>query len=138
MRIEGLSTILLRGAFAALPKVVPSFPMNEDGPRAMPQPPVSGPGAPPMPSVQMLVALAAGDPGIERRRKQAVDAERGLDALDRLHREVLAGTPSVARLQEIAEWSHGFTNPDDPVLKDILSEIDLRVRVELAKFDVEA
>lgn len=138
MRIEGLSTILIRGAFAALPKVVPGFSIVEDGTRGVPQPAVPAPGAQPMPSVQMLVALAAGDPGVERRRKQAVDAERGVDALDRLHREVLAGTPSVERLQEIAEWSQSFATPDDPVLKGIMSEIDLRVRVELAKFDVQA
>lgn len=130
--------ILGRSAFAALPKVVERFPIAEDGPRPAAQPAVSGTAAPPMPSVQMLVALAAGDPGVERRRRQAADAERGLNALDRLHTELLSGTPSVARLREIAEWSQSFAMPDDAVLRGILSEIDLRVRVELAKFDVEA
>ncbi|WP_414705372.1 flagellar assembly protein FliX [Pseudomonas sp.] len=42
------------------------------------------------------------------------------------------------RLREIAEWSQTFETPDDPVLAQILSEIDLRVRVELAKLDIEA
>ncbi|WP_448661368.1 flagellar assembly protein FliX [Sphingomonas sp. CJ20] len=138
MRIEGLSPILARSLLAALPKGVPSFPRTDIDPRALANHPVSGPGAPPMPTVEMLVALAVGDPGVERRRKQAAAAERGIDALDRLHKELVAGTPSVERLREVAEWSQSLETPDNPVLASILKDIDLRVRVELAKFDVEA
>jgi hypothetical protein len=106
----------------------------------MRQLPMQGAGATqPTPSVAMLVTLAAADPAIDRRRKQAAEAQRGVDALERLHREVLAGTPSVERLREIVEWSQSFEMPgDQPVLASILKDIDLRVRVELAKYDIEA
>jgi hypothetical protein len=92
----------------------------------------------PTPSVEMLVTLSAANPGIERRRRLAQEAGRGIDALDRLHKELVAGIVGPARLQEIAEWSHSFETPDDPVLASLLSDIDLRVRVELAKHDIQA
>ncbi|MGK6356687.1 flagellar assembly protein FliX [Sphingomonas sp. DT-207] len=139
MRIDSLSPMMARSLMAALPKAAPGFPLAEgDAAPVAPQPPVNGPGGVAPPSVQMLVALAAADPQMERRRRIAKDAERGVDALDRLHKELLAGTAPVERLREIAEWSQTFETPDDPVLAQILSEIDLRVRVELAKLDIEA
>ncbi|MBO9623729.1 MAG: flagellar trans-acting factor FliX [Sphingomonas sp.] len=139
MRIEGLSPMLARSLLAALPKAAPGFPLAEkDAAAAAPQPPVNGPGGVAPPSVQMLVALAAADPQVERRRRMAVEAERGVDALERLHKELLAGVVPIEQLQEIAEWSQSFEVPDDPVLAQILSDIDLRVRVELAKIDLRA
>jgi hypothetical protein len=138
VRIENLSPILARSLLAALPKVAPGFPRIGEEPRTQPMPHLSGPGAVPTPSVEMLVTLSAANPGIERRRKLAEDAGRGLDALDRLHKELVSGVASPERLQQIAEWSHSFETPDDPVLAQLLSDIDLRVRVELAKHDVQA
>ncbi len=139
MRIDSLTPMLARSLLAALPKVVASgFPRIGQEPNAEPMPHVSGPAAVPMPSVEMLVTLAAADPGIERRRRLAQDADRGLDALDRLHKELVAGVASPARLQEIVEWSQSLETPDDPVLAGLLSEIDLRVRVELAKHEMLA
>jgi len=138
VRIDGLSPILARSLLAALPKVAPGFPRIGEEPHAQPMPHLSGPGAVPSPSVEMLVTLSAANPAVERRRRLAQDAGRGLDMLDRLHKELVAGVASPARLQEIAEWSHSFETPDDPVLAGLLSDIDLRVRVELAKHDVQA
>jgi hypothetical protein len=139
VRIDGLTPLMARSLLAALPKAVPSFkgPMEEAGQgRAYP---VQGPAAShPTPSVAMLVTLAAADPAIERRRKEAKQAERGIEALDRLHKELVAGTPAPERLREIAEWSQTFETADDPVLASLLSDIDLRVRVELAKHDIQA
>ena len=138
MRIDNLTPLMARSLLAALPKAAPGFAVAEEG-AAVRQMPMQGAGTnQPVPSVAMLVMLAATDPAIERRRKQAVDAERGLDALDRLHKELATGTPSVERLREIVEWSENFEASDNPVLAGILSDIDLRVRVELAKVDVQA
>ena len=139
VRIDSLTPMMARSLMAALPKATPGFPLAEgDAARAAAQPHVNGSaGAPPL-SAQMLVALAAADPQMERRRRLAKDAERGVEALDRLHKELLAGPAPVERLREIAEWSQTFEVPDDPVLAQILSDIDLRVRVELAKLDIEA
>ncbi|AQR75770.1 flagellar trans-acting factor FliX [Sphingomonas sp. LM7] len=131
---------MARSLLAALPKAAPGFPVAEEeiAARQMPVPVQGSAANQPVPSVAMLVTLAAADPAIERRRKQAIDAERGVDALDKLHKELAAGTPSVERLQEIVEWSENIEASDDPVLQSILSEIELRVRVELAKVDVQA
>ena len=138
MRIDSLTPLMARSLLAALPKAAPGFPVAEEETAARPVP-MQGPGTnQPVPSVAMLVTLAAADPAIERRRKQAKDAERGIDALERLHKELTAGTPSVERLREIVEWSENFEASDDPVLQSILSDIELRVRVELAKIDVQA
>ena len=140
MRIDSLTPLMARSLLAALPKAAPGFPVAEDEAAARQMPvPMQGAGTnQPVPSVAMLVTLAAADPAIERRRKQAKDAERGVDALERLHKELATGTPSVERLREIVEWSENFEASDDPVLQSILSEIELRVRVELAKIDVQA
>ena len=138
MRIDSLTPLMARSLMAALPKTASSFPVAEEEAAARPVP-MQGAGATaPTPSVAMLVTLAAADPMIERRRKLAKDAERGIDALDKLHKEVAAGTPSVERLQEIVEWSASFEAAEDPVLAQILADIDLRVRVELAKLDIQA
>jgi hypothetical protein len=138
VRIDSLSPLLARSLLAALPKVAPGFPRIGEEPHLQPMPNMGGPGAVPTPSVEMLVTLSAANPGIERRRRLAQEAGRGIDALDRLHKELVAGIVGPARLQEIAEWSHSFETPDDPVLASLLSDIDLRVRVELAKHDIQA
>ncbi|MBQ1496855.1 MAG: flagellar trans-acting factor FliX [Sphingomonas sp.] len=142
MRIENLQAPLLHSLMAALPKVASGFSVGEGEAPAAPAPLPPGAGAGTTqalnPSVAMLVTLAAADPMIERRRKQAVDAQRGIDMLDQLHRELVAGVVSPARLQAIVEWSETFERTDDPALAAILSDIELRVRVELAKLDLKA
>ena len=129
---------MARSLLAALPKVQPSFPIGEaEGAGVRAQPMVQPQAGQPIPSVAMLVTLAAADPAVERRRKQAAQAERGLDALEALQRELLTGTATPERLREIVEWAATLETPDDPVLAQIARDIDLRVRVELAKYDVQ-
>ncbi|WHU04760.1 MULTISPECIES: flagellar assembly protein FliX [unclassified Sphingomonas] len=140
MRIENLQGPMLQSLLAALPKVASGFSVKEGEAPAAPAPVPQGTNAAQAlnPSVAMLVTLAAADPAIERRRKQAVDAQRGVDMLDQLHRELVAGVVSPAKLQAIVEWSETFEHSDDPALAAILSDIELRVRVELAKLDLQA
>jgi Class II flagellar assembly regulator len=94
-------------------------------------------------SVQMLVALAAVAPSEERRRAQVAEARRGLDVLDRLHHELLSGAAKGTTLDALSLWlkqrpdAQAMT-ADDPKLAALFDEIELRVRVELAKFDIEA
>ncbi len=140
MRIENLQAPLLQSLMAALPKVASGFSVaDKELPVAGAQTPQATNAAQQLnPSVAMLVTLAAADPSIERRRKQAIDAQRGVDMLDQLHRELVAGVVTPARLQAIVEWSDTFERTDDPALDAILSDIELRVRVELAKLDLRA
>ncbi|MBB6124317.1 flagellar assembly protein FliX [Sphingobium subterraneum] len=93
-------------------------------------------------SIQMLVALAAVSPTEERRRIQSAQARQGLDTLDRLHRELLSGRANRATLDQLAQWLQTRPDatrlrPDDPKFAALLDDIDLRIRVELAKFAVE-
>lgn len=140
MPIASLSPMMTRSLVAALPRMLSSFPVVEDMAPRPDAPPaaIPNPTANPATSVQVLVALGAASSAVERRRRMARDAQRGLDALDRLHAELLTGTVTPTRLREIAEWSANLDTPDDPVLASIHADVDLRVRVELAKFDIEA
>ena len=138
MQIAGLSPLMQQGLLAALPRASAAFPASTLERDAPPIAPTVLPAAMPTTSVQMLVALAAAEPTIERRRKMAADADRGVTTLERLHRELVAGMPSPERLQALVEWSDQMVMPDQPALAALAREIDLRVRVELAKLDIEA
>lgn len=137
MRIDSLSPMMARNLLAALPKSVSGLTRNSPEALSPTPQPLPAPTASAATSVQMLVAIAVNNPVAERRRKQARDAERGIDALDRLHKELVAGAPNVARLREIAAWSQNATPPEEPALAALMREIDLRVRVELAKLDIQ-
>jgi hypothetical protein len=141
VRIENISQLMARSLLTALPKVAEGFSVTREdkAPAAAPLPLQQQANVTvPVPNVAMLVTLAAADPMMDRRRRLAVQAEKGVEMLDQLHKEVLVGTPSIERLREIAQWSQTLDTPDEPVLAQILAEIDLRVRVELAKYDVQA
>jgi hypothetical protein len=132
LRIAGLPAPVQNVLLSALLPKVAEFAMAE--PPAPPPPPAT-PANQPV-SVQMLVTLASAEPAIDRRRRIAIDADRGLDALTRLNEAMLAGTPAIEQLHEVAAWSAGLDLPQSPELADILKEIDLRVRVELAKHNL--
>lgn len=137
MRITGGLPLLQTEALAALTRTAATFPeavrdMAEPA-HAAPVPLASSPA--PATSVQMLVTLAAAEPTLERRRRMAAEADRGLSLLERLKVELLSGPPAPERLQELVEWSESFELPDDPQLAGLAREIELRVRVELAKYD---
>ncbi|EIZ78715.1 hypothetical protein WSK_2763 [Novosphingobium sp. Rr 2-17] len=133
MRITGLTASLQNLLLATQPKVA-AFAVAE--PRVQDAAPVT-PLAQPV-SVEMLVTLAATELPIDRRRRAANQADRGLRALERLDAEQAAGLPAVERLQEVAAWSETLETPQDPVLAALLQEIELRVRVELAKHNIIA
>jgi len=133
MRIDNVAAVL-RQALIAATATKPAAGFRPEADAVRPAPPI----APPTTSVAMLIAMAANDPVVERRRKLAEETDRGLSMLERLHRDLAAGEPSPERLEEMAAWVEGFTPPDDPALAPVAREIELRVRVELAKHDLRA
>lgn len=134
LRITGPVTPIQNLLLAALPKAAAFTAAEPSVPSTVPATTV-----PPQPvSVEMLVALAASETPVERRRRVAAQADRGLDALERLNAELMAGLPAVERLHEIAAMSQTMAGPADPALTTLLNDIELRMRVELAKHDIIA
>ena len=81
MRITANPTLVANLLQTALPKAA-EFAVAE---KAAVLPAPATPVAQPV-SVEMLVTLATAEPSIERRRRVAADAERGLRALESLDR----------------------------------------------------
>ena len=85
-------------------------------------------------TVDALIALQGVEDPSERKKRAVAKGRRALDVLDTLKLAVLDGNvdrSSLARLQVAAE---GLTEETgDHGLNAVLSEIDLRVAVELAK-----
>ncbi|MFM9977335.1 MAG: flagellar assembly protein FliX [Sphingomonadaceae bacterium] len=132
MRITGLAAPIQQMLLAALPKV----PVFEAPEPPVPTSPQTTPGSQPV-SVEMLVALAASESPIDRRRRVAVRADQALTVLERLNAELLAGLPVVERLQEVAAWTKAVDDdPTDPALAKLFKDIELRMRVELTKHDI--
>lgn len=130
MRITANPALVANLLQTALPKAA-EFAVAE---KAAVLPAPATPVAQPV-SVEMLVTLATAEPSIERRRRVAADAERGLRALESLDRALAAGLPPVERLEEVAAWAAEEHAPQDPELATLLKDIELRVRIELAKHE---
>jgi hypothetical protein len=70
-----------------------------------------------------------------RRRRAAARGDALLDKLDKLRVGLLTGVMSRGQLQEMRNMMRQSDHSDDPKLAGILSDIELRVAVELAKLD---
>ena len=90
----------------------------------------------PMVSVAMLTTVAAADPDRERRRRMAEPAEEGIEKLEALHHALASGSVPPEQLQDLQQWLETAPVPQDEAIAAILHDIDLRVRVELAKLDI--
>lgn len=138
MRIEGLGAILPRMLVQAIGRPAPAMATLRDQtppPDTALQPNALANSA--IGSVQMLVAMSAATPTEERRRRVVQRATRGLDALAALDAATMVGAPREAVVESLADWSREFHEAGDPALDALMAEIELRVRVELAKYDRE-
>ena len=98
---------------------------------------LSGPAS--LAAVDALLALQetpAADDALNAPKRQAIRrAEDMLDILDEIKLSLLAGQlpkSKLSRLLSVVERQQGAFS--DPRLKDVLDQIELRARVELAKF----
>ena len=84
--------------------------------------------------IDSLIALQGIEDPVERRRRAVRHGTRALDALDELKLGLLAGTLDQATLLRLKAVAADLKDGSgDEKLDQVLSEIDLRVAVELAK-----
>ena len=91
----------------------------------------------PSTSVEMLVVLAASLPRPEQRRRLVAEADRGLGYLEDLCAALLKGKHREQELQQLVEWLQTKSACDEADFDELYQAIELRVRVELAKFDMK-
>jgi hypothetical protein len=86
-----------------------------------------------------ILSLQEVDDATSSRKRAVRHAETLLDRLDELRHGLLMGTLSRSQLAELArlvELRRGVEN--DPGLSELLADIDLRVQVEIAKYDANS
>jgi hypothetical protein len=84
--------------------------------------------------IDALIALQGIEDPLERRRRAVKHGTRALDALDELKLGLLSGTLDQATMLRLKAVAADLKDSSgDPRLDQVLSEIDLRVAVELAK-----
>lgn len=135
MRIDGLSAILPRMLSLTTQKSA-SAETTANAPDAGPVPSARGDIAnPAIGSVQMLVAMSTLAPAAERRRKAVANAAQGLSMLDRLRQSLATGKTGDMPLNDLHQWLEQRESSDNEELEALIRQIDLRVRVEIAKLD---
>jgi hypothetical protein len=88
------------------------------------------------PSLDAILALQGDLPDPERRRRQMLRAGRTLDGLDRLQIALLGGGSLDAADQELRNEPASLEDTGDAGLDLVLSEIETRRAVELAKLEM--
>ena len=91
-------------------------------------------GSLPISAVDSLLTLQEVPDAAAERRRALKRGEDLLDRLDEIRHGLLVGAIPVSRLQALAEMVEARKGTAiDPQLTDILQQIELRVKVELAK-----
>lgn len=83
--------------------------------------------------IDALLALQAVDDATTGRRKAVKRANLLLDALEEIRSDLLAGQVSEGRLNRAIALLAQARTQTDPELEAVVADIELRVRVELAK-----
>lgn len=85
-------------------------------------------------TVDALIALQGVEDPTERKKRSVAKGRNALDMLDSLKVALLDGSVDQSTLARLKVAAEGLTEGSgDPGLDSVLSEIDLRVAVELAK-----
>jgi hypothetical protein len=132
VRIEGSSRTQAGGYAAPLRRAAGAAfaPTAEAGPaRAAESAPVLGASG-----LEALLALQAVDDLVLTRRKAVRRGRQMLDTLDEVKADLLAGRVSEGRLNQLLALVGQARERTQPGLDSVLDEVELRARVELAKF----
>ena len=84
--------------------------------------------------IDAILALQAVDEPLQGRKKAVRRGASLLDMLDGIKADLLVGQISADRLDQLANMLADIRERSVPGLDAVLDDIDLRVRVELAKF----
>ncbi len=84
--------------------------------------------------IDALLALQGIEDPVERRKRSVQRGKRALDVLDALKIGLLSGNFDISTVSRLRDAAAGLkSSSGDPGLDEVLSEIELRVEVELAK-----
>lgn len=92
-------------------------------------------GAGPVVAVDALLGLQEVADATDHSSRGILHGTEMLDVLEDIRRGLLLGTISQSRLQTLAQLLKNRKDQPDPVLDEILDDIELRARVELAKLE---
>ena len=132
MRIDGTNrtSSVNKGGSAARSSGAAFVPTGPEAPaRAAPAAPVAGAAG-----IDAILALQAVGGPLEGKRKAVRRGNSLLDSLDEIKADLLIGRISLDRLDRLASMLGEMREDAVPGLDAVLDDIELRVRVELAKF----
>lgn len=133
MRIEGNSRTGAAGYAAAGRRAATTASFTPTG--SAPATPAAGMGAVAgLTGIEALLALQATDDAIGARRKAIRRGRQLLDTLDEMQTDLLAGRISEGRLNQLLALVGQARERTLPGLDAVLDDVELRARVELAKF----
>lgn len=91
----------------------------------------------PISGIDSMLMIQSVDPDKHNRQAAVKQAGDVIDALEQVRRGILLGAIPVGRLQRLASQLQGrLEETTDPVLMDIMTDVVLRARVEMAKAGV--
>lgn len=133
MRIEGPNRSSGVSGRGAVGKAGSGIAFVPQGPEETPRATMSTPLAPAA-GLDALLALQAVGTSTEGRRRAVRRGRALLDQLDAIKADLLLGRVDEARLDALVTQLAGLREQSEPGLDAVLDDIELRVRVELAKF----
>ena len=106
---------------------LPETPSTPEEPRSAAAPKAAG-------NIDALLALQGVDDPTERRKRSVARGRGALDVLDELKIGLLSGNLDASTVNRLRDAAANLkSSSGDPGLDSVLSEIELRVEVELAK-----
>jgi hypothetical protein len=106
---------------------LPETPAAPEEPRAASAPKAAG-------NIDALLAMQGVEDATERRKRSVARGRGALDVLDDLKLGLLSGNLNVSTVNRLRDAAANLkSSSGDPGLDSVLSEIELRVEVELAK-----